>query len=574
MHRSERLPPSTQEVTRLLAWEDFVLIGGVLLVVNLWAAWFVGQERWLYRSDEVSYWSPSIGLAHTLARDPWSALVNLSVSVAHNTLNLLPAFPIGIVLLAAGDSRVAYVLAVVNVYGAAVLLAFMIAARRLGAGPPLGIGWSRAAIVATLLLAASLWQPVVLGYLDLGGVAIAFVILALYFGREPAELSTFECLLIGFLVSMLFLFRRWFGFWSVAFYSVVALEALVEATRRGWKTLRVPLVIGAAAAGTLSAVALPVVLEILATDYGDKFSAFKAHEGIAAELSAPVARFGLLLVAAAGVGALSLLVGRRASRRLALFLVAQIALIFLLMRRIQDPDIHHFYLYFPGIMLLVVVAIQQALARQASVRRRLAFLGALFVSGTVVSLAVFSPPSAAGLRELTPSPVRPKVRSDVPEVLRLLGWLDDRLRERPGYIYVFSSGGSMSDQTLAFANLSVGTHYRSPAFVLQSSQIDRRDGFPCMLLKADYVVLPWPIQPPSRREDVQVILVPAESVATRRDIGQAFRQLPEAFSLENDQKVLVYERVRELLPSEVNGLSEGLRRAYPARPDIYTPCSD
>ncbi len=388
MHRSERLPASTWELTRLLAWEDVVVVGGVLLVVNLWAAWFVGQEHWLYRADEVSYWSPSIGLAHALATDPWSALVNLSVSVAHNTLNLLAAFPIGIVLLAAGDSRLAYVLAVVNVYGAAVLLGFVVAARRLGAPAGLGMGWSRAAIIATLLLAASLWQPVVLGYLDLGGVAIAFVILALYLGREPEDLSTFECLLIGFLISMLFLFRRWFGFWSVAFCSLVVLEALVEVTRRGWKSLRVPLVIGAAAAGTLSVVALPVVLEILVTDYGDKFSAFKAHEGIAAELSAPVARFGLLLVAATAVGAVSLLVGRRASRRLALFLVAQMALIFLLMRRIQDPDIHHFYLYFPAIMLLVVVAMQQALAQQPSVRLRLALLGVLFVCGTVVSLAV------------------------------------------------------------------------------------------------------------------------------------------------------------------------------------------
>ncbi len=83
---------------RLLAWEDGFAIVAVLLVVNIWVVWFIGEERWLYRADEVSYWSASLGLAHTLKTDPWMAIVNLSDSVAHNTFNLLPVFPIAVVL--------------------------------------------------------------------------------------------------------------------------------------------------------------------------------------------------------------------------------------------------------------------------------------------------------------------------------------------------------------------------------------------------------------------------------------------------------------------------------------------
>jgi hypothetical protein len=41
----------------LLTWKDGVAIAGVLLVVNLWVALFVGREHWLYRADEVSFWS-------------------------------------------------------------------------------------------------------------------------------------------------------------------------------------------------------------------------------------------------------------------------------------------------------------------------------------------------------------------------------------------------------------------------------------------------------------------------------------------------------------------------------------
>jgi hypothetical protein len=557
----------------LLAWADVAAIAGVLLAVNVWVVWFVAQEHWLYRADEVSFWSSSIGLAHTLRADPWMAFVNLSRSVAHATLNLLPAFPIAVVLSVAGDSRLAYLLTVVDVYGSLVLLALVIAARRLGGTPDLGMGWSRAAIVATMLLAFSLWQPVVLGYLDLGGVAIALAILALYLCRAPEDLSPFQSVVIGFLTALLFLFRRWYGFWSLAFCALVATEALIEAACGRRKPVRSAIVIGAVAAGTLAAVALPVVLQVAATDFADKFAAFKVRHGAVAELSAPVKRFGLLLLIPALAGGVLLCVGPRAQRRLALFVGVQMALIFLLMRRIQDPDIHHFYLYLPGILCLVVVAAEQALARLPTVAPRLLLLGTLLASGGAVTMAVLSPAVASALHEWAPSPVAPRIRSDIPEVLRLLGYLDDRLREQPGYIYVFSSGGVISDQTLAFANLSAGVSYRSPVVVLQSSQLDRRDGFPCMLLKADYAVVPWPIDPPSRREEVQVILIPAESIARGRDIGQAFRQLPETFHLENRQTVLVYRRERELLTPEVEALSRLLRTAYPERPDIYEPCS-
>ncbi len=94
-----------------------------------------------------------------------------------------------------------------------------------------------------------------------------------------------------------------------------------------------------------------------------------------------------------------------------------------------------------------------------------------------------------------------------------------------------------------------------------------------MLLKADYVILPWPIEPPSRREEVQVILIPAGSVAHRRDIGQAFRQLPEIFHLANEQPVLVHQSKCHLQRRDVEALSNPLRSAYPGRPDIYEPCS-
>ena len=45
--------------------------------------------------------------------------------------------------------------------------------------------------------------------------------------------------------------------------------------------------------------------------------------------------------------------------------------------------------------------------------------------------------------------------------------------------------GAASDQVLAFSNLSLGTNHPSVGGFLNSSHVDRRDGFPRGLLLAD-----------------------------------------------------------------------------------------
>jgi hypothetical protein len=165
--------------------------------------------------------------------------------------------------------------------------------------------------------------------------------------------------------------------------------------------------------------------------------------------------------------------------------------------------------------------------------------------------------------------VRPQHRGDLAEVQRLLSFLDDRTEGAPAPIYVIGCSGTLSDQTLAFANRSLGTDFRSVEEILSSASIDRRDGFPSGLLRAVYVVVPQPAQINMRPEDQQVVLLPTRSFAEGTDIARAFQRLPEEFQFEDGVRVWVFERVRSHLASEVEEFSELLRQRYPDRPDIY-----
>jgi hypothetical protein len=200
-------------------------------------------------------------------------------------------------------------------------------------------------------------------------------------------------------------------------------------------------------------------------------------------------------------------------------------------------------------------------------------VAAIVVAGLVVSTAVFLPafaPLADASGPLLPrNRVRPNQRADLAEVQRLLSFLDDRTEGRPAPIYVIGCSGTLSDQTLAFANRSLGTDYRAVGEILSSASIDRQDGFPRGLLQAVYVVVPQPAQINMRPEDQQVVLLPTQSFADGTDIARAFRRLPEEFLFEHGVRVWVFERARPHLASEVGEFSELLRERYPDRPDIY-----
>ena len=360
---------------------------------------------------------------------------------------------------------------------------------------------------------------------------------------------------------------------------VIALETvwLLVAQRprawsAAWRVLRGPIVAAAAAVTTLLAVAPLRVAKILGTDWADTLVAYKRHAGIGGELLELTGRWGLLplaLLAAAVVAGLR----SRSTRRPAALLALQAALIFALFRRWQDPSPQHWYLYLPGLTVLLGVFLART---AASVRRpilRGAWVVAITLAGLAVSGTVRSDRTQGDLwGQLAPAfRIRPVVRHDLDEVRRLLAYLDQRLAVAPGWVYVLASRGPLTDTGLGFANLSLGSSYAAPRFVLAAAHVDRRDGFPANLLNARYMVLPEPVQVPDPPLHARVAAEPARCLLEGEGIGRAFRRGREVFRFDGGVRASVWELVRPLSADDVAMLSARLQAFYPNRPDIWRP---
>jgi hypothetical protein len=563
-----------------VGWTAVVVVSFGVLV--LFAVSFVAAEHTLYHADQVAYWEFSSGLAANLRTEPWSAIQQIAWSVAHADLNLVPAVPIAVAMLAVGDSRTAYVAGVMSIYGLAVVVMLLVAVRW---GWPDGFRPAVWAVVAGtvtgLLLFPALWRPVLIGYLGLGGVALGLAIFTLYFRADPPSVRWQQLVLIGFLISMVALFRRWYGFWALAFCVIVLLDGVWRVWRRRpsdrsqlWQVVRTPLIVGASAAVTLLALATPLVVHRLTPGYAQEFAAYARSTGAAGQITELIREFGLipLGVIAAAAGSLA---WDRSMRRTGTLVSLQMAMTYLLMVRLQGHGPHHWYLYLGGALFLVGLAVVRTLSSLDTVRARATAVIGLVGIGLIVTGSVYAEclrPLADLMGPLVPRHrVRPLQRQDLAEVHRLLGFLDEQVARREGYIYVLGSTGTLSDQSLAFANRSLGTGYRSPASILQSAHVDRRDGFPRMLLEATYVVVPDPPQNDMNPARQRVVMIPTRSFVEGRNIARAFRRLPVEFLLERDVRVWVFERERGITGDEVAELSALLRAAYPDRPNIWGP---
>jgi len=561
---------------------------GVVLTVVILAGWigcnafwsvFAEREKTLYAWDHVAYWSLTASLAEDLSTHPVAALVNVGRSLAQDELNLLPSMPLAPSLALFGQSRRAWILTVLNIYALPVLLLGLWAVWRWGERPENDWDQSVGAMIwlATILLFAPLWEPLALGYLDIGGLILIFAAIGLVVGTTPLQRreAGLRALATGVLVAVLLIFRRWYAFWSLSFCIVVALGALIAVVRYKktgrpmFDALRMPLMIGAGVVGALVLLVGPRLATMAGTDYGDRFIHYKIHGSVWAELGGLVGHFGLLPLGIAAAGALILLKSEK-TRWFAAGLMTQLVVIAVLFRRIQDPTPQHWYLLLPGLMLLTAGGLTAWLSAVGRVGRRWG-VGVVVMLGLLVSAQVFGVVSVLP-SPLAPSPkVVPKVRTDLAEFERLMTWLDGRLEMGSEWIYVLAATGAVSDSSLGFANFSLGTRNRSSAHVLMTAQVDRRDGFPDGLFLANIVVLPLPIAVRGAGETQRVVEVPARLFLEGVEIADAFVRLDEIFSFDAGVTAHVFERFRPNTPAEVQALSDLLKVYYPDRPEIWTP---
>jgi hypothetical protein len=566
---------------------------GLAVLANMFVAYFVTEERYVYYWDFSLFWIQYLDISTVLVQHPILALRQVIGSVWHSDYNLLPVLPLVPFEWLFGASRLTYILAITNVFALpASFLIALLAQRMSSAKRSISSFVLATAIILTL---HPLWVPVLQGRPDVVGFVVIGGILLLHFGKPLAEQRWNYLLTTGLLLCLLMLLRRWYAYWVMAFFPALAVAQGLDIYQRHglWQqyvvTARNAVIIGLTFLVGLFGFALPFALRSLTTDYSEIYSAFRTGNSLFEAALSLSFYFGWPVFFGGLIG-LFWLAARRETRAMAIFLLVQSFVAFVLFARTQDFNDHHYYLVFPAIAIGLGAVVIDIATWIRNGFWRAAALGTLFTVLLAGSSAVFIPkaaPISDVLGNLAPRfQWYPLVRNDFDVLDSLLDRLGELESRQQGDIYVVASSVDLND-TILQNYCRLGS--RSLSFcdrILASNNLDKRDGFPRQFLHASYLVVASPTQYVLRPDDQRVIGILEREVEAGRGIGGSFERLSGEFKFAPPLSLIppagrylpeyrkhrdagftvwVYAKVRPFEKTDLDALAAEFAKHYPDR---------
>ena len=300
----------------------------LILAVNILTALYSAGSATIYYWDSNIYWNSST----LLAGQPLDlAQVRLVLeSVITSEYNYLLSWPISLVMRVLGTGRYVYNFVIANLYVLPALAGMLALGRRVRRG-------------GVLLVCATpmLLYTALTGFVDVAAAGAGIWAFVIYTDERRPQGA--RGILTGALLTLVFLLRRYFFFFTVSF-GLAALLAL--AVRRSqWKSF-----VALCASGAVCSLFFGqsfLVSQVLGGSYFDTYSAYNQGRWVDAVMLCRY--FGWILMAAALAAVVWALLRRPKARYAALLTLVQPVLCLFLFTRVQSHGQQHLLLYLPAL---------------------------------------------------------------------------------------------------------------------------------------------------------------------------------------------------------------------------------
>lgn len=523
----------------------------VALVVNIITALYCTGTATVYYWDTNIYWSSSTMLAgQSLGLGQLRLVVE---SVITQEYNYLLSFPLSLVMRVLGTNRYVFLFATVNLYVLPALLGMLVLGRRSKYG---GI----------LLCCATpmLLYTALTGFVDVAAAGAGIWAFLIYTDESRPQAA--RGILTGGLLTLVFLLRRYFFFFTVSFGIAAFLALLIR--RSQWKSFLTMAVTGVGF--SLFFGQSFVVSQVLSANYADTYSAYDQGRWI--DLVMLCRYYGYVMLAVALVCVVFLLL-RSKSRYGALLCLCQPALCLFLFTRIQSHGQQHLLLYLPAFCFALAGGME-LLPERRSIRWVPWALALCTLGSSFLPRPQPSHPSEIAVPDPLPAfTYVPGQRTDLAQLVALRVYVDSLSAEEQKTAAVLASSftfnSSIYDNTLRSLNIPQSG---GPATsIIYFATVDKRDGFSWNALTADYLIVADPVQTHLGADNQHILTVLAQPVLDGTGIGTAYRQLDQSFPLEDGVTVYVYERTRDITREEYQAISDTLVSLYPDYAQQYQP---
>lgn len=546
----------------------------LLLLLILIAYWSASRTSFVYFWDYRNYWQKTEALHELMVSGAWGQAIGVVADFYSADYSMLPAVMPAIVSLFAGyPTRLNYLLTITGIYAVPAYIMVAYLAKRLleGSLTPQLYDNRNAWVFASL--PAFFGIPIYFGttlYLmpDIGGVVL-FVAALLYasslmkaIANEPENTNSWKTsadllrssLGLGILFSLMFLFRRWYIFAAIGIVcsciTLISIELWIKRKyfRNIVQRLSVAFVfIAFSALPFLSWVLFDWSHNIGQHDYSNLYSSYK--NSLSNELYRFVSVFGLVTPALCIV--FMILVRRLNPDRYLLFILVTSSLVAsLLFLQVQSPGRHHYYLLMP-LLGAFLAALSIIFFRSYGLFAAVLF-SAVLMLGSGAATCISQGQNWVGF--LFPKYVDwlPKQQSYAKGFEEIAKWLLLPENEKRKFCVVASSPAI--NQGVFNELWQIVPDVQKKSFdgrLIHLGQVDSVNGPPTdSINQCDISFVGLPFQTHLKAGEQYCLEILQEDLINGTGIGAAFGRAPRVFIMDENTKILAYDRTREITDRE------------------------
>ena len=520
----------------------FLLLSAICIFV---VARYVRNERTIYFWDQAFYFN--------YFRDQTMSLAKAIESFQY-TYTYLPILPLIVFRCFFGDSRQAHILSISVLYGLTALAVLCYGC--MDSNKKISI-LGYLAFISIAFFNPQFWHAIVFGYPDVGGVLIAGVILILSKKKsDKALLSMGRHVLIGCLLALLVLFRRYYAYWTIGYVCASAVAIICTHSRSSKQRMsQLGLLLASIVIFiTVLYLSLGKSFPVLFHSYGDMYSAYKTTNSfnglIRSFLSYYGGLWGILVLLVFIVQGIYLPLD---ANSIYLFIITFLPIA--LLATVQDPGLQHWYLLFPGLIFSIYRSISILEVRIRSSLRRVFYAFAIMLVVFVFFISVTNSKNIGIINGFFPSErLIPQQRTDISNIYAMLKKLDLPEEKTNGQIaiYVLSSSDVLNDSLVREATKQFGFFRLSPN-ILVTSIIDKRDPFPMGLFEADYVLVPSENYSGFSHPQFVVDGLASLFLDERSILAPYYQCVDTKYILEYNTTINIYYRYK-LIPNQIKNL--------------------
>lgn len=512
--------------------KNLILLFAAVAVLNVLAVIYIAFSSKIYFWDDATYWDIARGLASGMA-DEGGFWKNVYNSISQLDYNYVAALPSMVIVRLFGESRMAYVIGLVNMYLLPSYILIYLLARKLSKAPKL------AAAIAVLL------NPVMMfltfnGFVDIGGLLMCLVCFNLYYTKNGREGGFWRYIIIGILLAAMIVWRRWYAFFAVSFITAMLADCVVLG--RKWYNTAMTI----AVSGLILLLGFKdFVIGILLRDYGNLYSGYKFSADTDFKLITRY--FGLIYIAVLGV--CSVVMGIKKKETKTLFAWVQIIVCLLMFLATQTHGQQHLLLYVPSLIVLTLITV-----KHITKEWMLLGISALAIVHTAnVYIPREQPTNIQEIKHLALVPdfsMLPATRDDADEILALKKKLDTTVYDGDN-LGVLASSFVINEDIIKNVQASMGEKSIRDNYVVSLPQVDSRDTDLSALYNVNYILAVFPAQTHLAEGSQTVVCEAVKSFESYTDIATAYEEVSECETVIGDMTVKLFHRVSEVKKSDI-----------------------